>query len=57
MGDLVDDEISGRRGVVTDVRGDAVWVLRPECGPGQWMSRQPMSLTVVTPREEMRGRL
>ncbi|WP_329327859.1 hypothetical protein [Streptomyces luteogriseus] len=56
VGDLVRDEIARRRGVITDVRGGTVWVLRPECGPGQWTSRQPERLKVVTPREEMRGR-
>ncbi|WP_338781372.1 hypothetical protein [Streptomyces sp. DG1A-41] len=54
MGDLIHDEIAGRRGVVTDVRGGAVWVLRPESGPGRWTSRQPERLTVVTPREASR---
>ncbi|WP_086563449.1 hypothetical protein [Streptomyces africanus] len=55
VGDLVHDEIAGRRGVVTDVRGGgAVRVLRPESGPGQWTSRQPERLTVVTRREERR---
>ncbi|MEU0189509.1 hypothetical protein ABZ250_06570 [Streptomyces afghaniensis] len=54
MGDLVQDETAGRRGVVTDVRGGAVWVLRPESDPGRWTSRHPERLTVVTPREERR---
>lgn len=54
VGDLFHDEIADRRGVVTDVRGGVVWVLRPESGPGQWASRQPERLTVVTPREERR---
>ena len=54
VGDLIHDEIADRRGVVTDVRGGAVWVLRPESGPGQWTSRQPECLTMVTPREERR---
>lgn len=54
VGDLIHDEIAGRRGVVTDVRGGAVWVLRPESGPGRWTSRQPERLTVVTPREASR---
>ncbi|MFJ6631991.1 hypothetical protein ACIQMR_11430 [Streptomyces sp. NPDC091376] len=57
VGDLIHDTDANRRGVVTDVRGGAVWVLRPESGPGQWTSRQPERLTVVTPREEMQGRL
>jgi hypothetical protein len=52
MGDLIHDEIAGRRGVVTDVRGGAVRVLRPESGPGQWTSRQPDRLSVLEPREE-----
>lgn len=55
VGDLVHDEDADRRGIVTDVRGGAVWVLRPESGPGRWASRQPERLTVVTPRERRRG--
>ncbi|MFF9806641.1 hypothetical protein ACF1G5_16170 [Streptomyces coeruleorubidus] len=54
VGDLIHDEITDRSGVVTDVRGGAVRVLRPESGPGYWTSRQPERLTVVTPREERR---
>ncbi|MCR8578078.1 hypothetical protein ACWGJW_21530 [Streptomyces nigrescens] len=57
VGDLVHDEDADRRGIVTDVRGGAVWVLRPESGPGRWTSRQPERLTVVTPRERRRGQL
>ncbi|MFH9061334.1 hypothetical protein ACH4GM_08990 [Streptomyces coeruleorubidus] len=52
VGDLIHDETADRRGVVTDVRGGAVWVLRPESGPGQWISRQPDRLRVLKPREE-----
>ncbi|MFB9541756.1 MULTISPECIES: hypothetical protein [Streptomyces] len=52
MGDLIHDETTHRRGVVTDVRGSAAWVLRPESGPGQWTSRQPDRLRVLKPREE-----
>ncbi|WP_346137890.1 hypothetical protein [Streptomyces coeruleofuscus] len=52
MGDLIHDETTDRRGVVTDVRGGAVWVLRPESGAGQWTSRQPGRLRVLKPREE-----
>ncbi|MFJ4975229.1 hypothetical protein ACIP6X_07790 [Streptomyces coeruleorubidus] len=54
MGDLIHDETTDRCGVDTDVRGGAVWVLRPESGPGQWTSQQPERLMVVTPREERR---
>ncbi|WP_030017302.1 hypothetical protein [Streptomyces monomycini] len=57
VGDLVHDEDAGRRGIVTDVRGRSVWVLRPEHESGQWTSRQPQRLTVVTPHEHMRERL
>ncbi|MER5972908.1 hypothetical protein ABT112_24785 [Streptomyces sp. NPDC002055] len=57
VGDLVQHEDADRRGVVTDVRGGALWVLRPEHGPGQWASEHPERLTVVTPREEMQDRL
>ncbi|MFB7931589.1 hypothetical protein ACFC4C_21040 [Streptomyces sp. NPDC056039] len=52
VGDLIHDEVADRRGFVADVRGGTVWVLRPECGPGQWTSRQPERLVVVKPREE-----
>ncbi|WP_406206109.1 hypothetical protein [Streptomyces decoyicus] len=54
VGDLIHDEDAGRRGVVTDVRDGSLWVLRPECGPGQWTSEHPERLTVVTPREQLR---
>lgn len=57
VGDLVRDEDAGRCGVVTDVEGGVVWVLRPEAGPGRWTSDRPERLTVVTPRERMRDRL
>ncbi|UUN30469.1 hypothetical protein [Streptomyces sp. FIT100] len=57
VGDLIHDEDADRHGVVTDVRGGAVWVLRPESGPGQWTSRHPERLAVVTPREGMLDRL
>ncbi|MGC4996811.1 hypothetical protein [Streptomyces sp. DT195] len=56
MGDLVHDEDAGRRGIVTDVQGEVVWVLRPEFGTGQWSSREPDRLTVLMPRERMRER-
>jgi hypothetical protein len=49
---LIHDEVTDRRGVVTDVRGGAVWVLRPESGPGQWTSRQPDRLSLLRPHEE-----
>ncbi|MER7403404.1 hypothetical protein ABT373_13180 [Streptomyces sp. NPDC000070] len=52
VGDLIHDETTDRCGVVTDVRGGAVWVLRPESGPGQWTSRQPDRLRVLKPREQ-----
>lgn len=56
VGDLIHDEDAGRRGIVTDVQGGAVWVLRPEAGPGRWTSEQPERLSVVTLREEMQDR-
>ncbi|MFF8452367.1 hypothetical protein ACF06Q_32425 [Streptomyces leeuwenhoekii] len=52
VGDLIHDEEADRRGIVTDVRGGAVWVLRPEYGPGRWSSRQPHRLRVIKTREE-----
>ncbi|MGW2466528.1 hypothetical protein [Streptomyces bauhiniae] len=57
VGDLVHDEDAGRRGIVTDVRGGAMWVLRPEFGTGQWTSLAPERLTVLMPREGMREQL
>jgi hypothetical protein len=51
VGDLIHDEDADRRGIVTDVQGGRVWVLRPEAGPGRWTSDRPELLTVVTPRE------
>lgn len=45
VGDLVHDEDTGRRGIVTDVRGGSTWVLRPEFGTGRWTSRAPERLT------------
>ncbi|MCK8679498.1 hypothetical protein [Streptomyces lichenis] len=57
VGDLVHDRDAGRDGIVTDVRGGSVWVLRPELGPGTWTSERPERLELVTSRVEMRGRL
>ncbi|MFF3765292.1 hypothetical protein ACFYYR_14560 [Streptomyces sp. NPDC001922] len=57
VGDPVQDEDADRCGVVTDVRGGALWVLRPEHGAGQWTSEHPERLTVVTPRDEIQDRL
>ena len=48
---------SNRCGIVTDVRGGAVWVLRPELGPGRWWtSEHPERLTLVASSKEMRDR-
>ncbi|MEF3117865.1 hypothetical protein [Streptomyces chrestomyceticus] len=57
MGDLVHDEDTRRRGIVTDVRGGTVWVLRPEWGQGQWASRRPDCLTLIMRREDLRDQL
>ncbi|MFG2599601.1 hypothetical protein [Streptomyces sp. NPDC048462] len=57
VGDLIRDEDARRLGIVTDVRGGTVWVLRPEHEGGRWTSDRPDRLRVVTPREEMRHRL
>ncbi|UPZ28152.1 hypothetical protein MUK60_10185 [Streptomyces sp. LRE541] len=57
VGDLIHDEEADRRGVVTDVRGGTVWVLRPETGAGEWTSEHPERLAVVTPRERRQDRL
>ncbi|MFK8845563.1 hypothetical protein [Streptomyces sp. Ac-502] len=57
VGDLIHDEDTRRRGIVTDVRGGTVWVLRPEWGQGQWDSRRPDRLTLIMPREDVRDQL
>lgn len=51
VGDLIHDKDADRRGIVTDVRGGTVWVLRPEAGPGLWTSEHPGRLTVLEPRQ------
>ncbi|MEV6088873.1 hypothetical protein AB0N39_02120 [Streptomyces cellulosae] len=51
VGDLIHDEDTERRGIVTDVQGGAVWVLRPEAGPGLWTSEHPDRLTVLESRQ------
>ncbi|MFF8565923.1 hypothetical protein ACF06N_13295 [Streptomyces albidoflavus] len=57
VGDLVHDEDADRRGIVTDVRGGTVWVVRPEYGAERWTSERPERLTLLTPGEEMLERL
>ncbi|MBV2357946.1 hypothetical protein KUM39_26930 [Streptomyces sp. J2-1] len=54
VGDLIHDVDADRRGIVTDVRDGALWVLRAESGPGQWTSEVPERLTVVRSRHQMR---
>ncbi|MDX3855057.1 MULTISPECIES: hypothetical protein [unclassified Streptomyces] len=52
VGDLIHDEDADRRGIVTDVQGGAVWVLRPELGPGRWWtSEHPERLTLLESRQ------
>ncbi|MER8033389.1 hypothetical protein ABTZ78_30985 [Streptomyces bauhiniae] len=51
VGDLVHDEDADRRGIVTDVRGGTLWVLRPEYGTGQWTSESPERLTLLEARQ------
>ncbi|MET7639358.1 hypothetical protein [Streptomyces sp. NPDC005438] len=52
VGDLVHDEDTDRDGIVTDVQGGALWVLRPEMGTGrQWTSEHPERLTVLEARQ------
>ncbi|OWA18331.1 hypothetical protein B9W68_05295 [Streptomyces sp. CS227] len=57
VGDLVHDEDADRRGIVTDVRGGTVWVLRPEHGVERWTSERPERLALLASREEKRERL
>ncbi|WP_217167098.1 hypothetical protein [Streptomyces sp. AC512_CC834] len=52
VGDLIHDEEADRRRIVADVRGGAMWVLRPEYGPGQWTSERPDRLRVIKTRKE-----
>ncbi|MEV5315378.1 MULTISPECIES: hypothetical protein [unclassified Streptomyces] len=52
MADAVSRSWRRRRGVVVDVRGGVTRVLRPECGPDRWTSRQPERLRVIKTREE-----
>ncbi|MEV5596264.1 ATP-binding protein [Streptomyces sp. NPDC052496] len=56
VGDLIHDEDARRRGIVTDVHGGTVWVLRPEWGQRLWTSRRPDRLTLIMPREQMEDR-
>ncbi|MBQ0868272.1 hypothetical protein [Streptomyces sp. RK75] len=50
VGDLIHDEDVDRRGIVTDVRGGTLWVLRPEYGVEQWTSEHPARLTLLEVR-------
>ncbi|MFI8364585.1 hypothetical protein ACIGD1_31075 [Streptomyces sp. NPDC085612] len=52
VGDLVHDEDADRQGIVTDVRGGALWVLRPVYGTHRWTSPWPERLRVVRTRED-----
>ncbi|MFD4767550.1 hypothetical protein [Streptomyces niveus] len=51
VGDVVDD-VADQRAIVTDIRRDGTWVLRPRCGPttAQWETADPDSLRVVQSR-------
>ncbi|MFJ4972440.1 hypothetical protein [Streptomyces sp. NPDC088755] len=51
VGDVVEDT-QGQRAIVTDIRRDGTWVLRPRCGPtaAQWETTDPDSLRVVQSR-------
>ncbi|MFC9158048.1 hypothetical protein ACFTT0_24065 [Streptomyces bauhiniae] len=51
VGDLIHDEDADRRGIVTDVRGGTLWVLRPEHGVDQWTSESPERLTLLEARQ------
>ncbi|WP_405459666.1 hypothetical protein OG786_20855 [Streptomyces sp. NBC_00101] len=52
VGDQVRDEEAGRDGVITDVQGGTVYVLRALRGPDQWKSRRGDRLTVVVPLQD-----
>ncbi|MEE1747897.1 MULTISPECIES: hypothetical protein [unclassified Streptomyces] len=56
VGDIVEDA-DGRQAIVTDVRQNATWVLRPRQGPAtaQWDTAEPDSLRVVKSRASRLG--
>ncbi|MFJ7998755.1 hypothetical protein ACIQ7D_16660 [Streptomyces sp. NPDC096310] len=51
VGDVVEDA-QGQRAIVTDIRRNETWVLRPRWGPTtvQWETTEPDSLRVVQSR-------
>ncbi|MFJ8253278.1 hypothetical protein [Streptomyces sp. NPDC094466] len=51
VGDVVEDA-RGQQAIVTDIRRDETWVLRPRWGPtkAQWETAEPDSLRVVQSR-------
>lgn len=51
VGDQVRDEVTGRDAIVTDVRRNTLYVLRPVWGGYDlWTARDPTKLTVIEPR-------
>ncbi|MFF5763479.1 hypothetical protein ACFY8F_13230 [Streptomyces tanashiensis] len=56
VGDEVRDEATNRKAIVTDVRGDSVYVLRHIWGGGDtWEAEDPDKLTVTKPAEGARS--
>ncbi|MET8767691.1 MULTISPECIES: hypothetical protein [Streptomyces] len=57
VGDLVEDA-DGRHAIVTDIRQDTDWVLRPESGSPtiQWETDEPDTLHVIETRTERLSR-
>ncbi|MFK4110495.1 hypothetical protein [Streptomyces sp. NPDC002176] len=53
VGDEVRDGATGRRAIVTDVRRNQAYILRPRAGGGpNWVAEDPEGLTVITPRRD-----
>ncbi|MCX4734962.1 hypothetical protein [Streptomyces sp. NBC_01363] len=51
VGDIVEDG-EGRQAIVTDIRQNVTWILRPRWGPttAQWETTRPGSLRIVETR-------
>lgn len=56
VGDIIEDA-EGRQAIVTDIRQNSTWVLRPRQGPmtAQWDIAEPDSLRVVKSRASRLG--
>ncbi|MGW3735743.1 hypothetical protein [Streptomyces sp. NPDC005148] len=52
VGDQVHDEDADREGIVTDVQGGTVYVLRSVHGHDQWQNRNGDHLTITVPLQD-----